>query len=340
MAADSEGLTQQEKTEKRLQFNRFFEEELAREKRKAREKSGGVSPAAEKNWSISLTPSYGYDSNVNLGSPRKGDTYTEEIIEGRIRLNHPGILFFGPGNWGMGGSSDFFNYTHMVSTNFNQTVFNGFVDSKITPEATFKLSYDLGSVNYDHDNQLSYSSHKFKPSIAYAWNKQWVETFYNTIEIKDYSKRRALMADDFPSEKERRDVLYEAGTGFRFIPEKTKIFSVTAGYKKNNSNDSFNDFNDYQDLKVLGYAFFQLSQNFSAVAYGGYDYKRYDGRSFLSTADRRETDSFFYSGGTLYYDFWKFGQLFASYLYKQNYSNDPSQNYSGYTISSGITFTV
>ena len=337
-AADESALTQQEKIEKRLQFNQFVEEGLAREeRRKIRRTARPAIAQPEKNWSISATPSYGYDRNVNLDSQKKGDTFFEEAVEGKISFQRPEASFLGAGRWGLRAGGDRLNYTHEKNANYQQLTAGAFMDSRLSEKLVFKLDYDLSHLDYPHDKQLKYLSNKFKPVLSYAWNDQWLQTFYHTYEFKDYSSRRALTADNLSQKKDRFDFYFESGTTLRFIPRKDRAFGGSLGYKRNNSNDLFHDFNDYEGLKTSCYAFFQLSSNASLIGFGGYDYKRYDARTFLVDSDRTQEDHFFYLGGTAYYDFCKYYQLFLSYLYKQNYSNAPAQSYSGYTLSAGFT---
>jgi len=336
---NSDGLTQEEKAEKRLQFNRFVEEELAKEARTKAKESKKEEAAPEKNWSISLTPSYGYERNVNLNSHRQGDTYYEETADAKIKFTHPGFLFLGPGNWGFGGGGDFFNYQHEKEDNYRQLVVGTYADSQLATNLVFKLSYDFSSIDYIHSDPLGYVSHRVKPVLTYSWNKQWAQFVYSSFEFKDYTSRKALSADDFSLEKSRQDTLSEHGMGLRFIPAKTMVFGVTGAYVSNDSNDVFNDFNDYAGPKITGYAFFQLPANFSMIYYGGFDFKKYAGRTFEGS-DRTQEDKFFYAGGTLYYDIRKNTQIFLSYLYKQNDSNDITQGYSDYILSAGLTYTI
>ncbi len=340
-ADDADGLTQEEKAEKRLQFNQFVEQQLAADakaKAKAAKKTEAAPP--EKNWSVTFTPSYGYDRNVDLDSHRKGDTYYEESGEARIKMDHPGIFFFGPGSMGLTGGGDLFNYERKKDANYRQIVCGAYIDSKLTEKISLKFNYDLTSLDYTHDDQLGYLSHRFKPQILYAWNQKWTQFFYSSFEYKDYSSRKTLSGDGSSADENRQDLQTEYGTGFRFVSDRGKVFGVTGAYRRNDASDAFNDFNDYEGPKVSGYAYFQLPAGFSTIFYGGYDYKKYSGRTFIFGSDRRQADSFFYAGNTLYYDLTPSAQIYFSYLYKQNYSNDSSQGYSDYVLSSGLTFTI
>jgi hypothetical protein len=42
-----------------------------------------------------------------------------------------------------------------------------------------------------------------------------------------------------------------------------------------------------------------LPANFSTIFYGGYDYKKYEGRTFLAGSSKTQEDNFFYAGNTL-----------------------------------------
>ena len=321
-------LTEEEKIEKRLQFNQFVEEELARAE------SERSSAGTDKLWKFSSSSSYGYDSNVNLDSMRRGDGFFQQIFEGGAEKT------WGPGRWRLKGSAEFFKYDNHESSDYRSLILAPSFETQIAPKTDFKLQYELNSFHYIQNADLNYLGHRLRPSISYQYNKKFTQTFYTLAEWKDFGTRKALTAADTDSDHLRSDKGYEAGTGLRFSPDTKKVLGVTVAYKTNDSNDLFHDFNDSEGMKLSGYAYFQLPRKFSTIAYGGYHFKKYEARTFLTGSDETQEDDFFYLGNSLYYDVSPSWQVVFSYLYKQNYSNDPAQTYSGYTLTAGMNLML
>ena len=330
-------LNEEQKTEKRLLFNQYIEDELERARKK---KSSEGQPPAKKNLISRVSAAYGYDSNVNLDSSHRGDQFFQATAEGSFdfvrRANFPTPW---EAKMGLTGYAEYLAYESMEGSDYNSSTLSGFTEERLTPQSALKLQYDLNIVRYMNNDQLTYLGHKFKSTLMHYPTQHFSHNIFVSYERKDFRDRKALSVSDLPLDRLRKDDYYEAGYGTRYYPTDRTYLGATLAWKWNDSNDLFHDFSDYDGYKVNGFIYQKLTGRFSVVGFLGYDHKDYSARTFITGSDRTEKDDFYYYGGYVYHDLNKNWQAFLSYLYKQNNSNDPAQEYVGYTSGAGLNLT-
>lgn len=333
-------LSEDQKTEKRLLFNQYVEDELARAaKRKYEQQKQKRVDEVKTPWLSKFSVVTGHDNNVNLTSMRKGDGYFQETAEGFFKFDRPEIRpLVWPGKIGVNWYGEIFNYGSITATDYETLTISAFTEDKFNETISLKTAYDFTLIHYDYNDQLNYSEHKIKPTLIHALAKGLSHQVFVVGDVKLFRDRMAVNEAYLPDDDFRRDHYYEAGHGVRWSPNPETYIGTTLAWKKNDSNDKFNRYNDYDGYKANGYVYRKLTERFSTVVLGGYDHKDY--RSRLFTADRvsqTQADDFFYAGSYLYYDISANFQATISYLYKQNYSNDASMEYSGATVSGGLS---
>ncbi len=332
LQAEETSLTDQEKTARRLQFNQYVESELAAARQRQEQE-------AKKIWKFNLESNFGYDNNVNLDSSRQGDEYYENNLSGELKLKHPGVGFLGEGSWGAVSSANFFHYGNFEDSSYSDLGLNPFFDAKLSPKLKFKFNYYLNHIHYERNSSLNYTQNKFKPALSYDFTRKLTGTFYQIFSIRSFATRQALSDSNENLDKEREDIFYEPGVNLKYILNERLVLGAHTAYKANDSNDLFNRFNDYQGMKAGGYANLVLAPRLSTTFYTGYDFKKYTARTFDVDGLVKEKDNLLYYGSTVYFEINPTYQWNFSYLYKQNYSNDVSQDYSGHTLSTGLTAT-
>jgi len=316
------------RAEKKLQFSQFVEEETARAQKKS----------AKKFWQLNFSPSYGFDSNATLEPKAVSDHFFQQVTEGHVTQPHDGWGIFGPGQLTLSGLFESLDYHHekQYSTRFFSIAPT--VKSRLSPRWNFKMTYEASFTDYERNKTYNIFSQRFQPMVEYEWTGAFSQALYVMIEGKHYTKRRALAADYWDSEDKRFDRLWEAGTLLTYELNPNALFGMTLGHKWNNSNDLYQDYNDYGGIKLNGYLYLQPVSKFSITAFSGYERRQYDHRLLTAEPDREQLDHFFYAGSTFAYDLSQIWQLEVSFLYKKNVSNDPDQDYSGWTLSSGTNF--
>ena len=331
-------LTAEEKAEKRLLFNQYVEDELARaEKKKYEERQA----AATKKLLISkATMAYGYDNNVNSDSNREGDGFFQEIFEGSFKIDRPDIKpFVWPGKIGVNWYTEFYNYETHEASSYNSNTLTFFTEEKPNSNFTLRLSYDLNLLRYPDSDQLTYWSHKFKPTLTQVLTPNLSQNIYTSYELKEYRDKFTLSPANLPQSDHRDDKYYELGYGLRALFWEKTYLGATTAYKRNDSTDAFNDYNDYSGYKITGYVYQEFTKKYSAVIFSGFDDKHYDSRPRSATVNLPEIDRFTYVGGYFYVNFTKNWQGFFSWMYKENNSNVPLLEYADNTTSTGLSYT-
>ncbi len=342
-AAEGSGtnLSEEQKLEKRLLFNQYVEDELARKEREKYQKKAAAQPEQKEKqmWISRITSAYGYDSNANLDSSRRGDFYLQETFEGDFKIDRPVFKpLIWPGKIGIGWNSELIHYNSYGSLTSHITTVSAYTEEKLNDKLTLKLNYDFSVVRYLTNDQLDYAGHKFKPTVTYLISQHFSHSVYASIGAKNFRDRKSSTPNNLLTDDNRRDWDAEAGYGLKWTPSQTTFIGVNTGVKMNRSNDAFNDYNDYAGYKLGGYIYRKLDDRFSLVAFTGYDHKDYDSRAFVKVPGELgiEKDDFYYVGGYFYYDINPHWQANLSYLYKENISSDASQDYTGWILSSGL----
>lgn len=335
--SQSNTLTEEQKNEKRLLFSQYVEEQFEQAKKKKAEEAQA---ATQKPLITRVSSSYGYDSNVNLDSSHRGDAFYQGSAEGSVEFGKSIAL---PLPWegksGVKWYTEVLAYESMEASDYHTSTITPFVEEKLSPQLNLKMTYDLNIVRYFNNDQLTYFGHKFKPTLTHYTTQHFSQNTFASYELKYFRDRRALSPSSLPLDGTRRDDYYESGYGVRYYPTDKTFMGITAAWKLNDSNDLYHDTNDYDGYKINGFIYQKFNDRVSAVGFVGYDRKNYPSKTFVTGSAVTEKDDFYYWGGYAYYDLNKNWQAFLSYLYKQNNSNDPAQEYVGYTSSGGFNLS-
>ena len=123
-------LTQDEKNQRRLQFNQYVETELA----KVQQSSLFNDPDRDA-WDILVGAQGGYENNVNLDAEREGDFFHEEFAEITRNFSHEGVGdFFGTGFYGAGLNTNYRSYGDEDTLDYHITTGRLFGESQLTPD--------------------------------------------------------------------------------------------------------------------------------------------------------------------------------------------------------------
>lgn len=335
-ADDAAELTDQQKSEKRLLFNQYVDQEVQKMKQKKTEEEAA---AKNKPWLSRFSSAYGYDSNVNLDSSRRGDGFFQEQVEGFLEFKRPATPLTPQGKMLFEWYAEFFDYENTESLNYQNADLKLSTEDPLANNFSLRWLYDVNYIRYTHNDQLTNFDHKFKASAIHTLTRQLNHQVYISYDLKDFRDRKALDSEDLPSKHGRDDDLYELGYAVRWAPTDSTFLGTTVACKLNDSNDQYNDISDYEGYKLNGYIYQKLGAAFSTVFFAGYDHKDYPSKVFEVGSSAVQRDDFFYLGDYFYWDIANHVQAFLSYLYKQNYSKDSSQEYSGYTVSLGLSLT-
>jgi hypothetical protein len=321
-AADEE-----ERSQRRLQFNRYAEERFARE------------AAGPRAWDLSASVLYGYDDNPSLSSLRRDDLFTEENLKASLRFGHAGAGgIFGPGTWGVGVRTSNRDYDEEDRFDFQTVTVSPRVTADVWGGLTLELGYDFDIVRYVHSGRLDYTAHGGRAKLAQPLFENLSHFILYAYEEKRYRERDALTGEGFSAAMRREDAHHRLTYGALASPWKATSLGLAGSAYWNDSNDAFLDFHDYSGGSVSGFVAQKLSDRLEAAFTWGYDRKEYDDRLFAVGSDAAEADDYFYLGLSGFYRLTPWAEVGVAWLYGQNDSNSPAQEYSFSTVTTGFYF--
>ncbi|TRZ50719.1 MAG: hypothetical protein D4S01_06135 [Dehalococcoidia bacterium] len=315
----------------------FADEEDARDKHKdiqqpsAKKASGTVAGVKDKlSYNVYLGILEGYDNNVYLNPARKGDTFDQAMADVvfRYRLND---------KLDIKAHYDFTSITYHKFTDVSMLDNQISASFEYYPQNRLKLEagYLVDFVDYlkGKDSDLMMDG-PFAGARYYIDKKTYVGGRYQ-YNIYDYKSRKTRNSSDQETNITRKDkrntVIAEFATyaGKLFVKVKNTYFW-------NNSNDQYLDFYDYNSERINLYTAYPVTEKFTVLLNGGYQRKDFKSRTTVKDPSKKEHDNIMMLGGGLSYKPLPSCSIDLDYSYRQNYSNDPIQDYSGAIGTIGV----
>jgi hypothetical protein len=318
----------------------FADEEDARDKHKdlqqvpAQKAAGAVSGIQDRlSHSFYIGALEGYDNNVYLDPRRKGDTFDQVMADAvfRYRLND---------KLDIKARYDFTSITYHrftdVSMLDNQisASFEYYPQARIRAEAGYLIDFVDYFKGKDSDFMMD---GPFGGIRYYIDRKTYVGGMYH-YSTYDYRARKTRDSSnqvrDITRKDKRNTIMAEFATyaGKLFVKVKNTYFW-------NNSNDQYLDFYDYNSERISLYTAYPLTEKFTVFLNGGYQRKDFKSRTTTKGDNKKVNDNIMMLGGGLYYQLLPSCSISLNYSYRQNYSNDPIQRYSGSIGTLGINLT-
>jgi len=279
-----------------------------------------------------VSATQGYDNNVFLDSRRKGDTFSEFIIDGNI-------------SYPMNGRWDFYfdasthdiTYWEATQANLIDTNLKMGFEGRLPWGFTANVYNDIELMEYQNNDDGEYVGDKAGLLLKQKLPNNFFHSFQYEYFYKNYSDRKAFNGWGGLSDSDRIDnrntVDYSVG---KYM--KNSMVKVFGEYYLNSSNDSYLDYYDYESVKLGSSAIYLLTDKLSAYASFYEQFRHYSGRTIPDDATVKENDRGWVTTAALYYDITKSATLGLNYSYRQNKSNNPSQKYSGSITSLGLYY--
>ena len=274
----------------------------------------------------------GYDNNVFLSSARKGDIFDQAMLDVVAKYRLTENLNF----------KSLYNVTSITYHEFTTlSMLNNdlAVSFEYYPTKDIKIEsgYDFYFADYLNNEEADVDSNGPFALLKYFINKNsYIGARYSFGQYQ--YERNIRDANNNISSIEREDhrhaVTAEGGTYIGDL-----FLKVKNTYYFNESNDGYMDFYDYQANKTMAYASYPIIDKLSLNLKAGYKRKDYKSRTITTDSTKEEHDDLLLLGAGLYYKLNKNLYLNANCNYRQNYSNDPIQEYSGTVSSVGISYT-
>ncbi len=283
------------------------------------------------NYKLSTTAAifYGYDSNPNLDSQRKGDSFQEFIYSLDFMKPLTEDLKFT-----FEYDLDYLNYAEFTDvTSLLNHLRLGL--HKDLPFCTLGGGYDFAFLYYPKDDEGNFV---FNKGFIYA-RKDFSNIMYHKLQveygIKYFTDNKALgkflfLRQDNDQQDDRFAVAYDIG----YRPTRNLTLRFKNKFYHNDSNALFMDFYDYiahshglsADYKLLG--------NWHLLAKFDYRRKEYDERLVVARTSKQKDDLYTTTAGVVY-DLNNKNSLALYYTYRDNNSNEPIEEYVENVVTCG-----
>jgi len=274
-----------------------------------------------------LGVSGGYDNNSHLDSQRDGDSFLQtffrasfstpftDATRGNLDYEMMSLLYSGESDLSLARNGINAEAKHEIDDNIS-----------VSSEMSFDSIEFLRSGNDDYlDSGLGLKAKQKLPL-----------NFYHSLSYKmlfrDYNERAIRVTALVDSDKKRNDwrntIEYEVGKFFE-----KDFFKAGFEYFYNNSNERYLDYYDYDSYKFkTSYTHLFNEKVFSYLSFAQQN-RQYDARTLINDTGSTEWERTLLSSAAVFYNLNKAVSLGLNYTYRQNYSNEPSDRYSGSLIS-------
>lgn len=304
-----------------------------RDARAATETPQIVMPKRQDNLDLNIyiSATEGFDSNVFLDSSRKGDLFDEAVVGLGIKNSVNDSFAFKIDYSGRSITYHEYSDFSMFDNDISLTV-----EYYIGKAARLRAGYDADFINYmKNENGDFLRKGPFADFRYFIAPRTYVGAGYS-YQLYDYDKRKIRNGEnqmlDMTREDHRHNIMGEFATKLGKLSFKLKNI-----YYFNESNDGYMDFYDYTADRVSGYIAYPVHKKLQLIFNGGYLRKDFKSRK-ITGGSSKEYDDLMILGGGAYYIFSPSLFLNANYTYRQNYSNDPVQEYSGTTGTVGLHY--
>jgi len=277
----------------------------------------------------------GYDNNVYLDSQRKGDTFSEGILDASV-------VYPMTGRWDIFGGIGVHDITYWDVTDASlvDTDLKFGFEGKFFGTVTLTALNDFEVVEYPYNEDGSYIGDKIGFKIKHLLPKTYLPaTFFHSFGYeyfyKDYMDRKASNGYGARSPNDRVDKRHTLNSEFGAYFKKAML-KLSSEFYVTDSNDIYFDYYDYQSRRIGLSLIYLFTDKMTAIFSVGHQRKHYDHRVTQVDNTKCETDNIVTAGASIFYDIYKNASLGLNYFYRENDSNDPIQEYSGSITSLGL----
>lgn len=276
--------------------------------------------------------SEGYDNNVFLDPSRKGDMFDQAMADIILRYR-------------LTDKIDLKAHYDFTSITYHEFTTLSMIDNDVSASFEYyphkrvriEMGYDVDFIDYFKNKDGDFTTNGPFAGIKYYIDEntyvgaryQYYFCDYKHRDIRNSSNNKI----DVTREDHRNNIVGEVVTHLG------KLFlKVKNTYYFNESNDEYMDYYDYQSERVNLYTAYPLTKKLSVLFNGGYQYKDFKSRTITIDPNKKEHDHLMTLGGGINYKILPAFYISANYTYRQNYSNDPLQEYSGSVSTVGINY--
>jgi len=276
----------------------------------------------------------GYDNNVNLDPDRKKDTFTDISLNTEVFYNYTPDIRLKVENDSTG--IIYYNVTSadLVDIDTRAGLEVDLMDDRFTLGGDCAFDYVL----FPNDKDGTYMGYELSgflknymtPTIYHRIRYKWLLKYYSHDKTINGSKKRT----DENRQDDRNAVDYEIGW---YIQDRF-ILKTNFELYYNNSNYQYFDYYDYWSFRLRPSIIFMITKKLSTSGSITYQRRNYNDR--LSTEnDTHVKDNTLSFNVSLLYDISRSFTVAINYSYRENYSNEPLQRYSGSMATAGVYYS-
>lgn len=270
----------------------------------------------------------GYDNNTHLDTRRDADPYTQEFVRG---------------SWTSDSSqktvatleAEVMNLMYAGESSLD--LFRGGVragaDHSLNKQWSVSFGYNLDLVDYINTGSDDYYENALSAKLSQKFSNKMFQSLMYSPSYRNYDDRyihtnAGVTSDDKKRVDLRHTMEYEIGKFFT-----KNMVKLNFQYFNNNCNDTYLNYYDYDSYRVGGSLTRLFNDKVSGYLGMWNQYRFFRTRSLINDAGSKERDTTFLLTSSLFYTMNKSLAFGLSYTYRQNYSNEPTERYSGSLIS-------
>ncbi|HOW35066.1 MAG TPA: hypothetical protein PL155_01440 [Candidatus Omnitrophota bacterium] len=279
-----------------------------------------------------LAVTEGFDNNAYLDSQREADAFTQTLFRASflapLTKKTEGLFEYEMMSLFYAGESDL------------NLIKNGLrfgADYKLNKKVNLIATYSFDSMEFLKSGSDDYLDNTLELKMRHKLPYKMFHSLAYDILYRNYMKRYTRTALATDTDKERTDVRnvveYEIGKYF-----KKDLLKVSFQYFNNNSNETYLKYYDYDSYKV-GTSLTHIFDDKLAGVFSFWEqYRDYRSRTLMNDAGNKEKERTFLFSTGLLYNLNKAVSFGLNYTYRQNYSNEPVDKYSGSLISASTYY--
>ena len=274
----------------------------------------------------------GYDTNSDLTAERNGSGFEETTLD--LHYKHrltPDI------NLLLSYYADYIFYNNRIKNTSIDNYFKGVVTKHLAQNLSLGVGFSLDINTYPYYNQNDYFIYQPLIYLKHKINDRLTQQFDYSYYYRDFKKAK-MLADNgsytAKSEYEKRNIY-----GYSLDWSATEKTDLTVGFQfyKNDRNDKFMDYYDYTSYKEYINLMQDLAHNFYLVLSFTHQFKNYDARTIFG-GDYRQKDNLYIANLGIIYALNNKTSLDLYYTYRDNSSNDSTEEYTESIISCGMHY--
>ncbi len=290
--------------------------------------------AAENPVKVSVSTAYGFDDNAGLSSARQSDSFAQESATVRYKK-----LLNAKSQLRLGYSALNVNYFDATDQNILSQQASAGLNVILAPEWMWENEYTFQHLDFTRNEAVTQYSNGLRTGLLRKLSKRASAGAGFTVAGTQYENKKTRSGDGlFSADDERTDGRWGLDAKFNYKLHPKLLMNLGGMAYWNDSDDQFHDYYDYASYKLLGGLSWLMSERWISFWRLSYERREYDSRPLKNNADKQQSDDAMTAGVSVFYKVDKNLSVGSTYTYRQKWSDEPSQEYSGALGTLGLYY--